>query len=244
MENERSKNLTFERVTCPLCGPHDSTVWLGSNGPACYRRCIGCGTIYASPRSIAQIRHAWITECFGVGESAIQNAHSRLPVLRMEANRIQSMVSGGRVLDVGCDLGDFLSLFPVDRWERYGVELSPSAADFAETHVQAKVFAGLLEAAKFADNSFEVITLIDVVFYLDDPAADFAEVCRILKPGGVFVIETTGQVYQLARSKGVISWLVDRKWSRIQPEGAYTFWFPPLVLGRLVEMSGFRVIGY
>jgi SAM-dependent methyltransferase len=42
----------------------------------------------------------------------------------------------------------------------------------------------------FRDNSFDVVTANWVVEHLDDPARQFAEIERVLKPGGVFIFHT------------------------------------------------------
>lgn len=234
----------FEIVHCPVCGPTDFLIWQTSDSPARYLRCRACRTVYASPRSIYQKRNAWLDRCFGVGESAINNSQSRLPVLALEAAKIQSIASQGCVLDVGCDLGHFLGFFDLNHWERFGVELVPSAAAFAEREFHAKVFAGTIHDAKFPTHQFDLVTLIDVIFYLDNPRADLLEIRRVLGPEGLFVIETSGQFYQLSRSRGLACFLIEGKWNRIDPAGAYILWLSPKGLEKILEQSGFRVTGY
>lgn len=42
---------------------------------------------------------------------------------------------------------------------------------------------------KFKDNSVDLVTVVRVLHHLPDPSAEFAEIARILKPGGYFFFE-------------------------------------------------------
>jgi len=55
---------------------------------------------------------------------------------------------------------------------------------------------GTIHDAAFADESFDLVTMIDMLYYLDDPRADLDRVVRLLKPGGCLAIEVTGEAYQ------------------------------------------------
>src|SRR5262249_53535208 len=45
----------------------------------------------------------------------------------------------------------------------------------------------------FADQSFDVVALLDSIYWLHDQAACVREVRRVLRPGGVFVVTTVNQ---------------------------------------------------
>jgi ubiquinone/menaquinone biosynthesis C-methylase UbiE len=49
---------------------------------------------------------------------------------------------------------------------------------------------GSITRLPFRDASFDLITADMVVEHLDDPAVQFAEVRRVLKPGGIFIFHT------------------------------------------------------
>lgn len=90
----------------------------------------------------------------------------------------------GTLLDVGCGNGGFLVNMKSLGWNAQGVEFDPAAARHAAEWSGAKVFAGMLEDAKFPDASFDAITLHHVIEHLHDPARTLRECRRILKPGG------------------------------------------------------------
>jgi SAM-dependent methyltransferase len=212
--------------------------------PTRYVRCSQCGTVYASPRSSHPIRYAWLDAVFGAGPHALQNETSRRPALVREAQLIQQLMQGGSLLDIGCDTGAFFEWFYGKQWRRYGVELSPSAAAYAAQVYQAEVFPGTLSQAGYPPAMFDVITMIDMLYYVDDPNAEFQEVRRVLKPGGFVAIELAGQRYQLSRSRGALCWLIERQWTRLQTDSAYLYWFSPPALERLLQRHGLQVMAW
>ena len=154
------------------------------------------------------------------------------------------MIGKGRILDVGCSIGAFLGLFQTSSWERFGVELSPSAAEYAIQNYGVQVHKGLLASAGYPQEFFNVVTLIDTLYYLDDPLAEFCEINRIIQPGGMLVIEIPGQSYMLWRNYGLISWVFDRRWSRASTDSSYTFWFKPSGLEQLLKKTGFELVSW
>ena len=73
-----------------------------------------------------------------------------------------------------------------------------------------------IDSLPFRDASFDVVTANMVVEHLTDPARSFAEVRRVLKPGGIFLMHTPnsrGHVVMLGRwlpevVKGALIWLL------------------------------------
>src|SRR5438045_8341463 len=71
----------------------------------------------------------------------------------------------GRLLDVGCALGDFLVEARASGWDVEGVEISSYAAQRARER-GLRVSAGRLEALELPAASFDVITLYDAIEHL------------------------------------------------------------------------------
>lgn len=234
----------FETATCPVCGPSPVKTWLDDGKPTRYVRCQTCSTVYASPRTPWAVRYAWLDQAFGFGQTALQNEASRRPALEREAGLLQQRISRGRLLDIGCDTGMLFEWFCSPEWERHGVEVSPSAAAHAAHTYQAQVFSGTVTEAKYPNTYFDLVTMIDMLYYVDNPAQDLREVARILKPDGLLAIELTGQAYQLTRSRGLLSLAIDRRWTRLQTDSAYLYWFSPLGLEKLLIQNGFEVIAW
>lgn len=72
-------------------------------------------------------------------------------------------------------------------------EPSQQQLDIAEEYLKdyPTVERKLLQAddLKFKDNSVDLVTVVRVLHHLPDPTAEFAEIARILEPGGYFFFE-------------------------------------------------------
>lgn len=72
-------------------------------------------------------------------------------------------------------------------------EPSQQQLDIAEEYLKdyPTVERKLLQAddLKFKDNSIDLVTVVRVLHHLPDPSAEFAEIARIMEPGGYFFFE-------------------------------------------------------
>lgn len=87
------------------------------------------------------------------------------------------------ILDVGCGTGanlEMLSHFG----EAEGVDVSAEALAFCRARGLQRVKQGEAEALPYADNSFDLVTGLDVVEHLDDDLAGLKEMRRVLRRGG------------------------------------------------------------
>ncbi|NWG33077.1 MAG: class I SAM-dependent methyltransferase [Chloroflexi bacterium] len=231
--------MKFEYVDCPVCGPSRTRIWLKEKSGARYVRCLDCDTVYASPRFPREVRHSNGDTVWDYTPELLARESLRLPALKQEADYIQRHSPGGRLLDVGCSSGDLFRFFAPSSWERYGVELSATAAEYASRTYDARVVPGTLRSAQFPDGYFDLVTMLDMLYLVDDPRAEMDEVKRILSPKGIVAIEIAGQAYMFLRSRGAVALLMERRWCRLTPD-THLYWFTPAGLQRLLENSGLR----
>lgn len=101
------------------------------------------------------------------------------------------------VLDIGCGGGKnitrMLKRVPmghVTGLDYSGISVLKSllANARAVKNGRAQILEGGVSAMPFADNRFDVITAFETVYFWPDLQRDFAEVYRVLKPGGLFFI--------------------------------------------------------
>jgi 2-polyprenyl-3-methyl-5-hydroxy-6-metoxy-1,4-benzoquinol methylase len=97
----------------------------------------------------------------------------------------------GKVLDIGCSSGVFLDMMRTKGWDVAGVELCGEFVKLArELFGLENIFNGTLEEARFEDESFDLITMWDLVEHVPDPSSLLLEAERILKPTGLLLILT------------------------------------------------------
>lgn len=114
--------------------------------------------------------------------------------LRALIPRHSSETKLGAMLDLGTGTGRMLEIFADDAERAEGVDLSPEMLSFARTRLDASgvthahVRQGDIFDLTFADQEFDLVTLHQVLHYLDDPAACIAEGARVLAPGGRLLI--------------------------------------------------------
>lgn len=112
---------------------------------------------------------------------------------RQEYGRLSEfMAAEGRVLDVGCGTGDFLSLFDSGSWERYGVEVS----DYAAARAEEKGVR--ITGYDLPKEHLDLVVLRGTLQHLDEPFAALRACYDMLKPGGWMTFLATpnsGSIY-------------------------------------------------
>jgi len=120
----------LEYVNCLLCGSDDAEVFVRGDGAEQIVRCRWDGLLYLNPRPKAD----WIRE-FHSHYVRTDNLEMfdrlRRRALAREAEAIQALKAGGKLLDVGCASGTFFENFSRSNWQFFGVETSPVGAQLA-----------------------------------------------------------------------------------------------------------------
>jgi 2-polyprenyl-6-hydroxyphenyl methylase/3-demethylubiquinone-9 3-methyltransferase len=97
------------------------------------------------------------------------------------------------VLDVGCGAGFLSNQLGLLKLKVTGVDLSEDSLKVAARHDSTKcVHYQTADAYKlpFADHSFDVLTAMDFLEHVEDPAKVIQEFSRVLKPNGLFIFHT------------------------------------------------------
>jgi SAM-dependent methyltransferase len=101
--------------------------------------------------------------------------------------RLIGKVTPGRLLDIGCQKGEFLHWMKQLGWEVEGVEFSQTPPNI----FGLPIHCGRLESARFAPQSFDVITMWAVLEHVHDPIDTLSRLARLLRPRGrAFVLVT------------------------------------------------------
>lgn len=223
---------------CNLCGDTSPKLLWERNGYAIVA-CNRCGLQYVgqNPQDIdfaALYSEDYYTGGSGqvfanyLGEERARRANARRKLRSMRRRTPRS----GRLLDVGCAAGFFL-VEARRYFEPQGVEISEFSSRVARERFGLDVFTGTLQDAKFAADSFDVITMWDVVEHLSDPKAVLMEASRVLRPGGSLVL-TTGDVgSRYARRAGP-------RWHLLEPPW-HLYYFSRATMSAMGEAAGLRL---
>lgn len=93
----------------------------------------------------------------------------------------------GKVLDIGCGVGDFLHVMEQKGWDATGIEPSEEAKAIAQKRMKAQLFAPE-EIDELPDESFDLITMWHVLEHVDDLKTEVQHLSRLLKKGGRLVL--------------------------------------------------------
>lgn len=203
-------------------------------------RCRRCGHVYLNPRPAAEELGAIYPADYYAYSDEGHGLARRLRRIR-EARKVRlfrDAIGEGRrrIVDLGCGNGRLLSTLREHGspdWELEGIDFSEDAV----RQCRAKGFraeATTIEDFAAEDGSFDAALMIQLIEHVEDPRATFARVARLLRPGGVFVLETPN-----------VGGL-DYRWFRGRWWGMYHFprhWnlFSTAALGRVLGETGFEV---
>jgi len=94
-----------------------------------------------------------------------------------------------KVLDIGCGFGQSLGYHRARGCDAHGVELDVNIRSVAERY-RLNIMVGLFNADNYDPDSFDYVTLDQVIEHVSDPITFMEGVKRVLKPGGITVIST------------------------------------------------------
>jgi len=118
--------------------------------------------------------------------------HPSLPSESVHAPlyRLASALVAGDVLDAGCGSGYGAGILTDAGCRVTGLDVDPTACEFARNFSGCPVVCGSLEALPFETASFDAVVAVESVEHVQDDRAMFAEIARVLRPCGHIVITT------------------------------------------------------
>jgi SAM-dependent methyltransferase len=94
----------------------------------------------------------------------------------------------GRVLDVGCGIGDFVKF----RKQTTGTDINPETVKFCKRQ-GLDVVQMDIDRLPFSSGEFDGVLLDNVLEHIKSPKSLIEEVYRVLKPSGTFLIGVPGR---------------------------------------------------
>lgn len=221
--------------TCRLCSSGDLELHFEVRG-CTLDRCGGCGFVQVRDQpTAAELQAIYGDGYFAKGKYDDEFAQRRENQRRLGLLERAGVPAGGRVLDVGCATGDFVTVGS-ERFDMWGLELSPFAAQQARDRnpaVASQIFTGFIEDQQFEPAFFDAIVMWDVVEHIWDPKAVLRRLVEHLKPGGSLILSTPDIGAATAR-------LMRRRWAFMTPPEHLGFFSRPSLTFLLEEDLGLR----
>lgn len=141
----------------------------------------------------------------------------------------------GRLLEIGPFCGIFLNHIRSDGWQVVGLEPDGKVAQYARDRYGLEIIDGVLPHSALNESDFDAVVMLHVIEHMPDPSGSLKEIRRVLKPGGVVVIETP-------RFNSLSFKVLGRRERSVQNCQGHIFFFTEKTLGALLEKNGFRVV--
>lgn len=232
-------------VKCNLCGSDNFKVLenvrispLG--GESRLVRCKKCGLAYLNPQhEEAEERRFYASECFEKDPIEVWTTE-RLGIFKHNLKLIKRRKKGGRLLDLGCGMGQFIKIAKDDGFDVLGMDISKPAVEYARRNFGLEIIESTLKDAGLNGDSFDVVTAWNTIDQLSNPLGELKEIYRILKNGGIVAIRVPNVNFHLFFYSILKNFFRGR--SLIKPPVFHNFMFSPKTAVAMLKKAGFENI--
>ena len=185
---------------CPWCGSDNAQLHLElkdlflTQEPFKILECKDCGLLYTSPRPNKEEigKYYKSDEYYSHQENKegfIPKVYEKVKSINLKNKYLiaTEKATKGKILDIGCGVGDFLHTMEQQGWECTGVEPSEDAKAIAKKRIKAQLLSSE-EQEQLQEGSFDVITMWHVLEHVDALRWQVQQLYRLCKPGGRIVI--------------------------------------------------------
>jgi ubiquinone/menaquinone biosynthesis C-methylase UbiE len=161
---------------------------------------------------------------------------------------------GDKLLDFGCGSGSLVLKAKAQFKEVHGVDISPSRIKAAEALAAEQIgdhggvyfyTENVNSKVAFPDSMFDAVTSVAVIEHIFDPYFAVGQIYRVLKPGGVFIIDVPNIAYLKYRIQLLCGSLPvtssPDNWKEIGWDGGHLHYFTQKMLCKLLQECGFKI---
>lgn len=196
---------------CPICGSENSR-FFANNDYLDYEQCQFCSLVYMNPT----MKAGTVNEGFKGDDELLMEYFSIIKKYKTELPEkpdpwvdnklldIYRLKPQGKLLDVGCSVGDFLHKAQYF-YQVEGVEVNPKtsaiAAQYFQVHRNYLSELGLPAV-------YDIVTLHQILYGVPDPVGLFKDIHKILKADGILYVNTpNADSYAVQLYKGKVNHL-------------------------------------
>jgi 2-polyprenyl-3-methyl-5-hydroxy-6-metoxy-1,4-benzoquinol methylase len=178
----------------------------------------------------------------GPDDEVIQNIDT---YLKRSTDYCQASANGCRLLDIGCGAGILLGRAKALGLIPEGVEISEQLAHTAEKKVGTTIYRAFLGNLELPPETFDIVTMYDLIEHLQDPAAELKLVYRLLRPGGILFVLTPNNdalMRRIARWACTVSFHRFSRPLQVLYYNKHLSYFTGHSLNILLNRAGFQVV--
>ena len=200
-DNGELRTEFIENIKCPNCGQQRGNSFRQKRFN--YIRCDNCGMVYASPRFTEKINEEIHSQDKYVEHfkcKVIPSIDYRRNVLaKNKYLQLMEYFRGpGKVLDIGCGLGEVLSIFKEYGWECTGIDFNDFAVKYAEDNFGIKIIKeNVFNIA--TEEQYDLIMLWGVLEHVYAPYKLLEKAHSLLKENGLLLVEVPSSDSLLVR---------------------------------------------
>ena len=209
MFEEFERYYDLERGNCLVCGNDKLLPWAKHEYFKAVE-CDKCGFVYMNPSVNAEGINEYYSNYIGDRFKNQKKMEDRAIQYEIDAEFLESYVSEGKILDVGCNGGFFLEKLS-DSFEKYGIEVDPEAVAFANQNYDYDIRHGEIGEDDFKEGFFDVIIFRGVIEHMLDPRKALERSTKLLKKGGLIYFCATPNLKSLG------AYLYREKWNLWHP---------------------------
>ncbi len=241
--------MSYRLRECPLCGGQEFVPLLrardfhyGNPGEYTQAQCTQCRLAFLDPMydelelaTFYPKTYYAFTDLFSVSNQVYSFKQKvwRFAGRREFPTKDPKFERPGRMLDIGCGSGWFISKMRAQGWDVTGVEPNVAAANFGKSEQGLNIFPGSLVDAKFPTGSFDYVRMNHSLEHIECPNQVLDEAYRILADNGKLMIGVPNRDSFNARVFG-------RYWHHLALP-VHTFSYSVQTLSRMLSKHNFDV---
>lgn len=228
----KNQNYLEELTHCAACGAGKENFRpYGRKSGYGVARCARCELVFINPRDNPErIVRQYLDDVTSPISYYLQTAAVDSINFNRTLDEVEKIVPGGKLMDIGCNVGTFLQTAQSRGWKADGIEANKNAAAICEGK-GFKVYSGLFDQNLFQslpEKDYDLAAMNDSIEHFPDPKEALRLASQILKKNGLLSITTPNINNVLAQI------------FQIKPK-EHLFYFNAKSIAKILAETGFKI---